>query len=219
MTVTPASLRLRHARIRPKPVTLVIAVIVLAAAAFLVVRELTSGSSADVVGSGVWAASVRHLPAFTGVELAATNSVTIHLGGRQRVVVYGDDNLLPLVTTHVENDQLVIDATRGFETRRPMRVDVTQRTLDTVTLAGSGIIRASGSAPHLTATLAGIGHLKLAPLTARDVLAVLVGMGRIDVTATHSLKAVLVGSGAIFYGGNPVHVTKDLEGKGTVTPR
>lgn len=201
-----------HAWIR---LTLVIAVIVLAATTFLVVRD--SGSSADIVGSGVAASSVRNLPTFTGVRLAATNAVTVRVGGTQRVVVHGDANLLPLVTTQVKNGELVIDATRGFETTRPMRIDVTTRMLDTVTLAGSGIVRAYGSVPHLTATLSGTGHMKLAPLTARDVLAVLVGMGRIDVTATHSLNAVLAGSGAIFYAGNPTHVTKNVKGKGTVT--
>ena len=217
MTAAPTPHLSVHRHVRLK--VAVIALLVAAAAIVATVLVLRSSGTSDVVGSGVVASDVRLVPMFTGVELSATNKVTIHVGGAQRVIVRGEDNLLPLVTTRVAHGRLVIGASHGFTTTRPMRVDVIVPTLDTITLAHSGIITADGSIPQLTATLAGVGQLKLGQLTARDVMAVLVGMGRIDVTATHSLRAVLVGSGAIFYSGNPTHVTKRISGKGAVMPR
>jgi hypothetical protein len=195
MTAAPTPHLSVHRHVRLK--VAVTALLVAAAAILATVLVLRSSGSSDVVGSGVVASDVRLVPMFTGVELSATNNATIHVGGRQRVTVQGEDNLLPLVTTRVAHGRLVIGASRGFTTTRPMRVNVTVPTLQSITLAGSGIIRAGGSVPHLTATLAGVGHLQLGLLTAHDVLAVLVGMGRIDVTATHSLDAVLVGSGIL----------------------
>lgn len=214
MTAAPTSFQPRHVSIR---LALVVTAVFLAIAGLvLLLHGATRDTSHD--GSGVAATSVRDVPAFTGVELTGANSVTIRVGGSRRVVVRGDDNLLPLVTTSVADGRLVIGAKRGFTTVSPMRVDVTVPTLDTITLAGSGTIRAGGSTPRLTATLAGTGELKLAALTAADVQAVLVGVGQIDVTATKSLDAILAGVGTILYGGNPADVTKTVEGTGTVTP-
>jgi hypothetical protein len=206
------------AALSPLRLTGVGVAVVLAATAVLGVRALTADSE-DAVGSGIAADSVRSLPTFSGVTLKAANDVRIHVGRAQRVTVYGDDNLLELVTTRVENGQLVIGARRGFMTTTPMRVDVSTPTLDTITLTGSGVMRAEGSTPQAVATLAGAGRLQLAPLIARHVVAVLAGAGRIDVTATESLTAELVGSGAIVYSGDPAHVTTNVEGTGTVAPR
>jgi hypothetical protein len=197
-----------------------------------------SSSSNAVQGSGVAATQARRLAAFSGVDLAGSNVVTVHVGGRQSVVVHADDNLLGRVTTRVDAGRLVIGNTSGsFATRAPTHVDVSVPSLDglrltgsgvvsatgvdaaslTVTVSGSGVLRASGTVTRLDVTLAGSGDAQLRQLVASDVHAVVSGSGRILTTATKSLDAAISGSGAIVYGGNPARVRKSITGSGAIT--
>jgi hypothetical protein len=195
-------------------------------------------SSPGVHGSGIAATQARHLGTFGGIELAGSNIVNVHVGGKPSVVVHADDNLISRVTTKVQDGRLVVGNTPGsFSTKSPMRVEIRTPSLsdlrltgsgivsvsgiDTrslaVMLAGSGVLRASGAATKLDVTLAGSGDAQLQQLVAKDVHAVVAGSGRILVTATRSLDASVPGSGAVVYAGNPAHVTTSVTGIGAVT--
>lgn len=196
-----------------------------------------SSNAGVVEGSGVAATQARDVRSFGAVDLAGSSNVTIHVGGKQAVVVRADDNLLDRVTTQVEGETLVIGTTPGsFEARSPMSVEVTVPALEALTLSGSGIVtadgidtdrltvalpgsgvlRASGKASVLDVRHAGSGDAQLDGLVAADAHAVLSGSGRIVLTATESLDAAVPGSGAIFYGGDPAQVTTDVTGSGVV---
>jgi Putative auto-transporter adhesin, head GIN domain len=198
-----------------------------------------SSSSTAVEGSGVAAVQTRDLSAFSTIELAGSNTVTIAVGGEQAVAVHADDNLLSHVTTQVSNGRLVVGNTPGsFTTKSPMRVEIRIPSLTalsltgsgvvaatgvdasrlTVTLAGSGVLRASGTTGRLDVALSGSGDAQLEQLVARDVQAIVSGSGRILVNATKTLDASVPGSGEIMYTGNPAHVATDITGSGTVTP-
>jgi hypothetical protein len=182
---------------------------------------------------------VRELPAFGSVELAGSNNVSIEAGGKQAVVLYGDDNLLSRITTHVSKGRLLIGNVPGnFATKTPMHVDVRVPSLKALALSGSGVVAASGvRSPHLTATLdgsgvlraggtvgrldvavAGSGDVQLENLAAGEVHAVVTGSGRIVVNAIRTLDASVPGSGAIVYRGNPKDVHTTVTGTGTVVP-
>jgi Putative auto-transporter adhesin, head GIN domain len=211
---------LRHS---PGPLVAALAALALAAVGLLLLFRydvLSTSSGSDTVhGSGTAATESRTVAPFSSVVLAGSNIVTIHVGGKQSVVVHADDNLLSHVTTKVKDRRLVIGNTSGsFTTKSPMRVDVRMPTLDALTLAGSGVIRANGTTDRLEVTLAGSGDAQLSYLCAREVSAVVTGSGRILVTATESIDAVIAGSGAIVYGGNPARVTTSVTGSGAVMP-
>ena len=87
----------------------------------------------------------------------------------------------------------------------------------TVTLSGSGILDARGTATQLNMTLGGSGLAQLTDLFARNVHAVVTGSGLMRVTATARLNAAVPGTGAIIYSGNPPHVTSSVTGSGAVT--
>jgi hypothetical protein len=197
----------------------------------------TTSSGVGVEGSGVPATQVRDVAAFGGVDLAGSNDVTIHVGGKQSVVVTADDNLVDRVTTRVEGGELVIGTTSGsFTTKSPMKVEVTVPALHaltlsgsgtvvadgidtksmTVALPGSGLMRLTGTANALDVDHSGSGDAQLGGLVASDVHAVLGGSGRIVVNATKSLDATVSGSGAIFYRGDPSQVTTSVTGSGAV---
>lgn len=219
-----------------------VAVVLVAVISALVVVALVSRDSEDSVtgharGSGVPATETREVPAFTGLELAGTNTVTVQVGSPQSVRVTADDNLLDKVTTTVQGGDLVIDDVGSWTTKSPMRVVVTTPSLDrvalsgtgtitvtgvsatgfTAELSGSGTVVAAGSADRLTGVLPGSGTLALSGLVARDVTARLDGTGTIRVTARSSLDADLGGTGAIVYAGNPSKVTRNIGGTGSIS--
>ena len=218
---------------------LLAAILVLAVGgAAVAVVDRGGSSSSGTKGSGVPATLIREVAAFDRVELAGSNNVAIHVGGRQRVVVEADDNLLGRVTTKVRTSTLVIANTPGsFTTRSPMRVDVTVPSLSGITLSGSGnvvvsgvkadrfdvslpgsgTLTGSGAATRLDVTVPGSGSVELIPLAAKDVRASVSGSGSIFVKATERLDASVSGSGAILYAGHPTAVTKNVTGSGAIT--
>ncbi|HXZ66082.1 MAG TPA: DUF2807 domain-containing protein [Streptosporangiaceae bacterium] len=214
-----------------------VAVVVLAAVvAVLLARGGSPGSGLQ--GSGVPATQSRVLSRFSSVDLAGSNKVTVDVGRRQSVVVHADSNLLRHVTTRVVAGTLVIGTTGTFTTRSPMSVDVSLPALGAVTLSGSGeisvtgiheprlivtlsgsgVLDASGTATQLDVTLGGSGLAQLDNLVARDVRAVVAGSGVISVTVTARLNAAVPGTGAIIYSGN-AKVTSSVTGTGSVTHR
>jgi hypothetical protein len=222
-------------RRRRAPELLIALVLVLGAVALLIQQGAFRHSN-GIHGSGVAASETRSLAPFTKVDLAGSNDVTVHVGGKQSVVVRADHNLLGRVTTDVRSGSLVIGTIGSFSTQAPMRVEITVPALEsltlsgsgllaadevkaprlTVTLAGSGVVRASGAVNRLDVSLTGSGDAQLGQLVARDVRAALDASGRIVVNATRRLDASLRGSGAIFYTGNPAHVTKNVSGSGAI---
>jgi Putative auto-transporter adhesin, head GIN domain len=213
-------------------------VLLVAAGVVLLARHdpRDGSTSSNVRGSGVAATQLRELPAFASIDLAGTNSVVVHVGGRQSLVVHADDNLIEHVTTDVRSGKLVIADAGSFSARTPMRVEVSVPTLDAVTLSGdglitvdtvsarhfraqlpgSGVLHASGTADTLDAKLGGSGDLQLQDLTARAATVAVSGSGRLQVRATAALDASVSGSGAILYSGDPREVTRSVTGTGAI---
>jgi hypothetical protein len=215
----------------------VLAAAVILAAIGVAVLVHGGSSNSGIQGSGAAVTQTRTVAAFGRLDLAGSNNVTVVVGGPQSVVVHADSNLISHVTTGVVAGTLVIGDTGSFTTRTPMSVDVSVPSLTaltlsgdgqisvtginvpqlTVTVSGSGLLSAAGTATRLDVTISGDGQAQLSQLTARDVHAVVSGSGLIQVTATSSLDAAVPGSGTIIYTGNPPQVTSSVTGSGTVT--
>jgi hypothetical protein len=92
MTVAPRPLHGRHAPHRlPLALGVVLVLALNAIAVVLLIRYDvfgSSSSSSSVQGSGVEAAQRRELQPFSSVELAGSNNVVVHVGGKQSVVVH-----------------------------------------------------------------------------------------------------------------------------------
>jgi Putative auto-transporter adhesin, head GIN domain len=210
---------------------------VLAAMGIALLVHGGGSAGSGIQGSGVGATQTRTVARFSGLELAGSNKVTVVVGAPQSVIVRADSNLISHVTTHVVAGTLVIADTGSFTTRTPMSVEVSVPSLTmlnlsgsgqlavtgikapqlTVTVSGSGLLYAAGTATRLDVTLSGDGLAQLSQLTASQVHAVVAGAGLIQVTATTSLDAAVPGTGAIVYSGNPPQVTSSVTGVGTVT--
>jgi len=214
----------------------VLLLVLIVVAAYSAGRTSAPGATNVVQGSGTAAIEHRAVAPFTSIDLAGANNVTVAVGGERRVTVRADDNLMKLVTTRVEDGQLVIGNHDSFRTKTPMSVEVTIPSLDavalsgsgniavdgvragtlTVHLPGSGTIRVSGTANRLEATVEGSGELELGGLVAARATAVVAGTGTIHVQATNVLDATVSGVGTIVSTGHPRHVTKDVTGSGSI---
>jgi Putative auto-transporter adhesin, head GIN domain len=213
-----------------------LAALVLAVVALVVALDDDSSTTPAVQGSGAVASEVRELPPFDEVDLAGANTVTIGVGGAQRVVVRGEDDVLPLVTTVVEDGTLVIAQSESFDTASSLTVEVVVPALDAVRLSGagtltvdghdlellelslpgSGIIRGSGDVQRLDVDLAGAGDVELAQLVATHVTVSLSGTGNVHVHANETLDAHMSGTGSVFYGGDPEVVNQEITGTGVI---
>jgi hypothetical protein len=242
MTTAPTHIPREHARRRLYVVLLATLAVLLGTGVVLLTRH-DGGSSSNatngIQGSGVAATVTRHVPAFDAVDLAGSNNVTVHVGGRRTVVVRADDNLIQLVTTEVRAGKLLIADHGSFTTKTPMSIEVTVPTLAaaslsgsggvavdgveaarfTASLSGSGVLTVTGTARRLEASLGGSGDLRLQGLESRDARATVSGSGRLQVQATRTLHALVPGTGAIFYSGNPKRVIRSVTGTGTILGR
>ncbi len=215
--------------------------VALAVVAALLGQRLFEGSSSSGLseGSGRATTEARTVAPFTGVTLAGTNNLIVHVGGAQSVVVRADDNVVSHVTTRVVAGRLIVGNTGGsFSSKTPMTVTISVPQLDnvslagsgtialtgidtnrlTVSIAGSGVVHADGSAERLDVALAGTGDAQLRGLTAKAVRVTVTGSGHVVVTATRRLAASVPGTGAIGYAGDPPHVTTSITGTGAITP-
>jgi Putative auto-transporter adhesin, head GIN domain len=238
MAITTAPDRSRRSAHDSQPILIAVLIAVLAVVAIGIALVVHSGSSnSGVQGSGVAVTQTRTVAGFSRLDLAGSNNVTVIVGGPQSVVVHADSNLINHVTTGVTSGTLIIGDTGNFTARSPMSVDVrvpslTALTLSgdgqisvtgintsqlNVTVSGSGLLYAAGTATRLDVTLSGDGQAQLSQLAARDVRAVVTGSGLIQVTATTSLDAAVPGTGTIIYTGNPSQVSNSVTGTGTVT--
>jgi hypothetical protein len=203
------------------------------------VSRLTSGDDdpGRATGSGVAASEIRTLPAFTAVDLAGTNEMTVQVGEPQQVVVRADDNLLDKVVTQVRAGVLVVSDRGSFTTRSPMSVFVTVPSLRSATLSGTGQLNAtgvtantftarlrgtgtliaSGRAERVDASVAGDGAVTLGSVLARDATVTVRGTGSATIHATRSLNATVSGTGSIVYTGHPASVTTNITGEGSIT--
>jgi hypothetical protein len=192
-----------------------------------------------VEGSGITATETRSVSGFDSVELKGSADVNITLGSSESVVVTADNNILPLVTTSVLGSRLVIDLKFGttITTSSPIQVTITMKSLNAVTLSGSGDIHVSGlnsdtftanltgsgnitgagSANTVNVSLSGSGNVYCDKVTAKNATATLRGSGNITVYASESLNASIPGSGSIRYSGNPSRVDQKVTGSGIIT--
>ena len=187
-------------------------------------------------GSGQLASESRPVTGFTKVELSGTGELTIEKTGTESLAISAEDNLLPLLTSEVSGDTLVLGTKRNTEivTTKPINYALTVKDLTGLTLAGSGNIRVSNlSTPKLTTKISGSGTITASgtaddqdldisgsgryqadQLASKTVNAGISGSGTASVLVSDALDVRISGSGTLTYTGDPTRVTQDVSGSG-----
>lgn len=198
---------------------------------------LMSCGGGSLVGSGNPASEVREVGPFDEVQVTGMK-LELDLGPLQRVELFGDDNVLPALTTEVVGRTLYVRPNKHV-TLEPVTspaVRVTARALHTLgvnadfdstvtgveavsfsaTLSGAGSLTLTGLAYELAAVANGTGTLDASGLTADHVKATVTGSGGIRVCAEETLDATITGSGDIVYSCDPRVTSRHTPGSGRV---
>lgn len=191
-----------------------------------------------VNGSGTLKSEVRQVGAFSAIDIAGPVDADVAIAAEARVEISGDDNLVPLATTEVQGDRLMIGTRDQVRTKLPLVARITAPRVtalgasgsgtialhgiqdDNLTLAlpGSGTISGDGAVQQLTIEMSGSGQLNLDQLAAKRVSVTLSGSGSVRLSASEALDVTISGSGTVSYLGNP-QVKQTISGSGTVTKR
>lgn len=199
---------------------------------------LACTSSAGTAGSGVAAKDSRQVPAFEQLRVNGAFAVEVELGPAPSVRVEADDNIVPLISTEVEGDALVISSRQSMHTSGQLKVWVTTPRLVAVehsgsgsvqvrgitgerfaaALRGSGSIELTGRVDALAVDLDGSGSLVAVGLIATTATVELAGSGSAEVNASEQLTADVSGSGSVRYMDGAKNVARNVHGSGSVEP-
>jgi hypothetical protein len=194
-----------------------------------------NGFSRSVRGSGVRSEEDRPVAEFRAIELEAGATVRVEVGQPASLHLSGDDNLLPLVETKVENGVLSVDLRESCRFRCGLEIVITTPALERfviegsgdveildlaadelkLAIEGSGAIQARGKARNLVGSIEGSGSLSLAELAAESADLSIEGSGSMHVAVAEVLHYSIEGSGDIRYAGDP-DVGGKIEGSGSI---
>jgi hypothetical protein len=186
-------------------------------------------------GSGQLATTQREVSGFTKVELSGQGDLTIEQTGTESLTISAEENLLPLLTSDVSGDTLVL-GTKPNTTivpSQPITYSVTVKDLNGLAVSGSGTISApklattdlatkisgsgtitvNGAANDQNLEISGSGRYQAEGLTSKTVKARISGSGNATVMATDVLDVAISGSGSLTYSGNP-EVKQEISGSG-----
>lgn len=203
------------------------------------VRINVDGQSDGLPGSGVEATELRDVGAFTRVRIDGAGTLELSTGALTPLTLTGDDNILPLIDTTVEDSLLVIRPSRSISPERGLvfratvpeltgvecagAAEIVVRGLDAQSFAigvrGSALVEATGRAASLTIDLSGAGSVDTLGLIARDVRVDMSGAGSASVHADATLAVSISGIGRVTYDGDAEIVEKNISGLGVVTRR
>ena len=187
----------------------------------------------------------RNVSGFTSIALAAPIDVELTVGDRDSVVLEGKADRLAMIETTVEGGSLKIrrkkDAATwnwswGWNDSNEVRARVTARSIEALSIAGSGDIRApelrgaalkvnvagsgdvvigGGKVADLSVSIAGSGDVKTGKLEAQRVKVSISGSGDATVWASETLSVSVVGSGDVSYYGDPA-LSRSVVGSGDI---
>ena len=177
----------------------------------------------QVEGNGNVTRQARKVASFNGIALGLPGRLELRSGNVDSITVETDDNLQALVETRVEDGMLRIrPAKRNLNLRtRNLKIVVTARQIDRLSLGGSGTIDADVlRGKRLDLDVGGSGKIQIARLDSETVTAKVAGSGdlRADGGAVRDLSVSIGGSGRVDMGKVAADTARvSIAGSGDVT--
>ncbi|MBL8520483.1 MAG: DUF2807 domain-containing protein [Betaproteobacteria bacterium] len=180
------------------------------------------GWGKKVTGSGVSKTDSRQVSGFSGLSLGVSAKVEIRQGNTEAVTLTGDDNIVPLVETVVEDGKLKIRWNeRNLNTSyKELKIVVDAKSMESIGVAGSGDVTADTlNARKFSVSVAGSGDVRIRQLTAESVSAKIAGSGDVELGGkAGSLETKISGSGDVRAGNlETKSSTVSIAGSGNVT--
>jgi hypothetical protein len=185
-------------------------------------------NTAKVKGSGIVKTERRSLGSFDSVDVSCPGSIQVNAQQPGSLEITGDDNIIPLITTEVSNNTLVIRSTDTYTPKRNLEIIISTPDLKKflfsgageanlanvkndrieITLSGAGSVTASGETKDADITMSGAGSVDAKNLHAVDAKVRSTGVGSVDIYATGQLDVNAAGVGEINYYGKPKVVNR-----------
>ncbi len=202
---------------------------------FIIVVSLNSCSGCGIKGSGVKKEEVRDVDPFTELAVSGAMQIDVTIGPAQKLVISGDDNLVPLVTTTVSDGKLILDTRDNFRTDIGLKATITVESLTAlevsgacrgsvagirgdafgVDISGASNVTLTGQVGKLALEVDGAAKIGAGGLIAADVTIDSSGASTIECHADKTLTADVSGAGRVRYTGDPA-VTKDISGAASI---
>ncbi len=192
-----------------------------------------------VEGSGKEQIEVRPTAPFSNVLIDGAFSVKIELQNESKLVIRGDDNILPYIITEVSGSLLTIRANRSICSQGSLAIEISteelkQLTADgandiaisklknkkfSVVVDGTSDLRISGETRKFVLKVDGAGTVQAKDLHAEETEVLIDGAGEAAVYASRKLVAEIDGAGDIRYYGNPPELKTMIDGAGEIEPQ
>ena len=202
------------------------------------------GSSCRYIGKGVRGSGNRRtekrdLASFKSIEAAGAFEVNIVSRQTQSFEIEGDDNLLPIIMTDVNDGNLRIHSDTQYNASKPIAIRISIPDLEKYTSAGAGDIHitnlkndrlvlsntgaanieAAGQTKFVDIKSSGAGNIETQKLQAERAKVTVAGAANVDVFASQQLDVSVSGIGSVTYSGNPPVVNKSVSGIGSVSKK
>jgi putative autotransporter adhesin-like protein len=198
-----------------------------------------SSTTDSVKGSGIIKTEKRSLTPFDSLEVSCHGSIQVHTQGQEGLEISGDNNIIPLITTEVNNGILYIRSSKEYNSRDKLVINVSAPDLKKfvfsgagkanlsnvkndrmeISLAGAGSLTASGETKEADITLSGAGSVDAKNLHAVNAKVNSSGVGGVEIYVTGKLDAKTSGIGEINYYGSPKIVNRQVGGIGSINER
>ena len=154
-----------------------------------------------IVGSGVSKTETRAVAGFHALALAVHATVDLRQDGTEGLSITGDDNIVPLVETVVEDGTLKIRWKKETESTRykELNLVVHASNIDGLAIAGSGELAAKTlKSGNLRVSVAGSGRMTLDALDADSTRVSIEGSGQLTAAGrVDTLDVSTAGSGRL----------------------
>jgi Putative auto-transporter adhesin, head GIN domain len=195
-----------------------------------------SGNSPIVVANDEIRTEERRPQAYSGIKLDIPAELTFAPSSATFLRITGPSNILPLVTSETEDEELVIGLAESVSLRSPIRIVAGSPQLNVVNVAGSGMVKAvglsgrplrlslsgsgsitaAGKAETVDVRISGSGDVDASAVSALRLIAEISGAGSLRASATRGVVADISGSGAMVVRGDPAERKINVAGSGRV---
>lgn len=197
-------------------------------------------AAATVVGNGNLKTVPRAVAPFHAMRVSVACDLDVRAAvPAQALTLSGDENIVAVVDTVVEDGVLVVRSKSSLEPRQPLKLTVAVPTLDDLEISGAAdgrVVGLMGPAFHLRLSGAsklvltgevasfrmvasGASEVLASSLRAKSARVELSGAGRVEVNASDDLDVEVSGVGQVLYVGKPKSVRKKVSGVGMVGPK
>jgi predicted small secreted protein len=215
-----------------------ISLLIVLTLALTVLAGCHHGLGHQVKGSGNRQKQKREVPSFNSISTEGAFHIEVIAQKAASLEIEADDNILPLISTEVVNNVLVLKPTNTYSVSEPIIIRISVPDLASITANGAGKIDVNdlknekfeinlNGAPYITVAgqtklvnidTNGAGTINTNRLRAGRAVVDSKGVSKIEVYAADQLDVTVSGPSTVLYAGNPT-VNKTIHGPGSVEKR